>query len=153
MLRRHVVLLIAIRPSDGDVKPGGHRGAFQEEQAMRQHRVSPSPFLSSSHTRPTCNVVCPSGAWIENRPHSTSSICLVRNLNRVIVQLGRHWNRHILQCLLCVKLDINKFALNFKFHGYHTINCDDVRSEFSRFKTTQTNFEYMRSWHAKAICP
>ena len=34
MLRRHIVLLIAIRPSDGDVKPGGPLGAFREEQAM-----------------------------------------------------------------------------------------------------------------------
>ena len=48
MLRRHIVLLSAIRPSDGDVKPGGPLGAFREEQAMSQHRVSPSPFLSSS---------------------------------------------------------------------------------------------------------
>ena len=121
---RHIVLLIVIRPSDGDVKPGGplhgrlarwapfilqaslhftarsptlpslylcrssfsnpsiasptsqiilqpffrfsyitgfhlchlasrswSLGAFREEQAMSQHRVSPSPFLSSSsHT-------------------------------------------------------------------------------------------------------
>ena len=46
MLRR-----IAIRPSDGDVKPGGPLGAFWEEQAMSRHRGSPSPFLSSSsHT-------------------------------------------------------------------------------------------------------
>ena len=30
MLRRHIVLLIAIRPSDGDVKPGGPLGAFRE---------------------------------------------------------------------------------------------------------------------------
>ena len=51
MLRRHIILLIAIRPSDGDVKPGSPLGAFREEQAMSQHRVSPSPFLSSSsHT-------------------------------------------------------------------------------------------------------
>ena len=51
MLRRHIVLLIAIRPSDGDVKPGGPLGAFREEQAMSRHRISPSPFLSSSfHT-------------------------------------------------------------------------------------------------------
>ena len=51
MLRRHIALLIAVRPSDGDVKPGGPLGAFQEEQAMSRHRVSPSPFLSSSsHT-------------------------------------------------------------------------------------------------------
>ena len=43
-----IVLLIAIRPSDGDVKPGGLLGAIREEQAMSRHRVSPSPFLSSS---------------------------------------------------------------------------------------------------------
>ena len=51
MLRRHIVLLIAIRLSVGDVKPGGPLGAFREEQAMSWHRVSPCPFLSSSpHT-------------------------------------------------------------------------------------------------------
>ena len=50
MLRRHIILLIVIRPSDCDVKPGGPLGAFREEQAMSRHRVSPSPFLSSSHT-------------------------------------------------------------------------------------------------------
>ena len=48
MLRRNIVLLIAIRPSDGDVKPGGPLVAFLEEQAMRRHRVSPSLFISSS---------------------------------------------------------------------------------------------------------
>ena len=38
-------------PLDGDVKPGGHPGAFREEQVMSRHGVSPSPFLSSSsHT-------------------------------------------------------------------------------------------------------
>ena len=51
MLRRHTVLLIAIHPSDGDTKPGDPLGAFRQEQAMSRHRVSPSPFLSSSsHT-------------------------------------------------------------------------------------------------------
>ena len=51
MLRRHIVLLIAIRRSDGEVKPSGLLGAFRDEQAMSWHRVSPSPFLSSSsHT-------------------------------------------------------------------------------------------------------
>ena len=49
MLRRHIVLLIAIRPSDGDVEYGGPLGAFREEQAMSRHRVLPSPFLSSSY--------------------------------------------------------------------------------------------------------
>ena len=48
MLRRHIVLLIAISPSDGDVKAGGPLVAFREEQAMSRHRVSPSLFLSSS---------------------------------------------------------------------------------------------------------
>ena len=105
---RHIVLSIAIRPSVGDVKPGGPLDAFREEQAMSRHRVSPSPFVSSSSnttqtlthtvtltslppihytdTRPTRNVACPSGAWIENRPHSTPSIRLARNPKRVVVQ-------------------------------------------------------------------
>ena len=112
MLRSHIVLLIAIRPSDGDVKPGGPIGAFRKEQAMSWHRLSHSPFLSSSSyatqlhytncytnshpnlnflqhctdTLPTRNVVCPSGAWFENRPHLTPSIRLARNPKRIIVQ-------------------------------------------------------------------
>ena len=48
MLRRHIVLLVAIRPLDGDVKPGGPLSAFREEQAMSRLLVSPFPFLSSS---------------------------------------------------------------------------------------------------------
>ena len=31
MLRRHIVLLIVIHPSDGDVEPVGLLGAFREE--------------------------------------------------------------------------------------------------------------------------
>ena len=59
------------------------------------HWVSPSPFLwSSSHSRPTRNVVCPSGVWIKNRPHSMPSIRLVRNPKCIIVQLDRHWIMH-----------------------------------------------------------
>ena len=76
---------------------------------MSRHRVSTSPFLSSSSalttqlhyinshlnlnflqhytdTLTTRNVVCRSGAWFENRPHSTPTIRLVRNPKRVIVQ-------------------------------------------------------------------
>ena len=48
MLRRHIVLLIAIRPSDGDVKTGSPLVAFREDKVMRRHRVSPSPFFPSS---------------------------------------------------------------------------------------------------------
>ena len=116
MLRRHITLFIAISPSDGDVKPGGPLSAFWEEQAMSRHLVSPYPFLSSSHTtqlhytnsytysHPNLNfvqytiqilvsLVCPSGAWIENRPHWTPPICLALNPKHVIVQwvgIGTH---------------------------------------------------------------
>ena len=120
MLRRHIVLLIAIRTSDGDVKPGRPLDAFRKEQAMSRHRVSPSPFLSSSSshttqlhytnsytyshpnpnflqysidTRPTRNVVCPSGAWFENRSHLTPTIHFLWNPKRIIVQwvgIGTH---------------------------------------------------------------
>ena len=48
--KAHSTVEITIHPSDGDIKPGGPLGAFREEQAMSQHRVSPSPFLSSSST-------------------------------------------------------------------------------------------------------
>ena len=115
MLRRHIVLLIAYCPSDGDVKPGGPIGAFRVEQAVRRHRVSPSPFLSSSShttqlhytnsytyshpnlnflqhytdTLPTRNVVCPSSAWFENRPRVTP--CAEPEANNSAV--GWHWNR------------------------------------------------------------
>ena len=41
--------MIAIHLSDGGVKPGGPLGAFREEKAMSQHRVSPATFLSSSY--------------------------------------------------------------------------------------------------------
>ena len=115
MSRRHIVLLIAIRLSDGDVKPGGPVGAFLEEQAMTRHRVSPSPFLSlspSSHTtqihytnsytysHPNLNFVqytiqllVPHVMWSAQavrdskiETHSTSSISFARNPKRVIVQ-------------------------------------------------------------------
>ena len=126
MLRRPTELLIAIRPSDGDVKPGGPLSAFREEQAMSRHWVSPSPFPSSSSssshttqlhytssytyihpnlnflqyctgTRPMHNVVCPSGVWLKNRPHSMPSICLAWNPKHVIVQwvgIGTHTHTH-----------------------------------------------------------
>ena len=119
MLRRHIVLLIVIHPSDGDVKPDGPLGAFREEQAMSRHRVSSFPFLSSSSshttqlhytnsytyshpnlnflqhctdTLPTRNVVCPSGAWLKNRPHLTPSIHLAWNPKCIIVQCVGIWN-------------------------------------------------------------
>ena len=120
MLRRHIVLLIAIRPSNGEVKPGGPLGAFREEQAMSWHLVSPSPFLSSSSHRTqllytksytyshpnlnflqyTIQILIPHVMWssqvvhdLKNRPHSMPSICLAWNLKCIIVQwvgIGTH---------------------------------------------------------------
>ena len=107
MLRRNIVLSIAIRPSDGDIKPGGPLGAFRagtgfhllssfHHHHLLQHNYSTQSYPYShpnlnflqhyTDTLPTRNVVCPRGAWFENRPHSMPFICLVRNPKRVIVQ-------------------------------------------------------------------
>ena len=60
-----------------------------------------STFSSTlTDTRPTRNVVCPSGAWFENKPHLTPSIHLVWNPKRIIVQLvgiGTHFYSEIRQ--------------------------------------------------------
>ena len=50
MLRRHIILLIAIRLSDGDVKHRSLLGTFREEQAMNQTRFH---LLPSFHHHPT----------------------------------------------------------------------------------------------------
>ena len=42
--------------------------------------------LHYTDTHVTRNMVCPSGAWLKNRPHLTPSICLVWNPKCVIVQ-------------------------------------------------------------------
>ena len=47
MLRRHVVLLIAIRPSDGDVKPGGPVGVRRTTNRYNEPR---SDFPHSTRT-------------------------------------------------------------------------------------------------------
>ena len=112
MLRRHIVLLVAICPSDGDVKPGGPLGAFRDEQAMSWHRVSPSHFLSlSSHTTQlhytnsytyshpnlkflmyTIQILIPHAMWSaqvvrhSKIDHTQSFIRLARNPKCVIVQ-------------------------------------------------------------------
>ena len=49
MLGRHVVLLIAIRPSDGDVKPGGPLGAFREDYEPAPGFTFSLPFIIISH--------------------------------------------------------------------------------------------------------
>ena len=122
MFRRHIVLLIVIRLSDGDVKLGSPLGAFQEEQAMSRHQVSPSPFLSSSSRTTqlhytnsytyshsnlnflqyTIQVLVPHVMWSAQAVHDskidhTSSVCLVWNLKCIVVQwvgIGKHTHTH-----------------------------------------------------------
>ena len=65
MLRRHIVLMIAIHLLDGDVKPGGPLGA------MRRHRVSTSPLLSSSSQTVTHTVTLTSTFY--SRVHYTDT--------------------------------------------------------------------------------
>ena len=95
------------------------------------HTVILTSTFSSTHytdTRPTRNVVCPSGVWIENKPHSTSSICLARNPKHVIVQwVGIGTNIHTLfaslldadrwwtACELAVKVGI--MSQNWALHS------------------------------------
>ena len=110
MLRRHIVLLTAIRPLDGDVKPSSPLGAFREEQAMSQHGVSSSPFLSSSsrttqlhytnsytYSHPNLNflqytiqILVPHVMWsaqaVHDKPHLMPSIHLAWNPKCIIVQ-------------------------------------------------------------------
>ena len=126
MLRRHIVLLTEIRPSDGDVKPGGPLGLFEKRRlwagtgfhllpsfhyhhhtiTLHKHlHIQPtSPQLLPVHytdIRPTHNVVCPNGAWIENWPHSMPSIRLAWNPKRIIVQwvgIETHTHTHTYFC-------------------------------------------------------
>ena len=81
------------------------------------HIQSPYPLLPTVHhtdTRPTRNVVCPSGAWFENRPHSTPSIRFARNPKRVIVQwvgIGTHFP--INPRMKLSKLDLSPLSIEF----------------------------------------
>ena len=125
MLSRHILLVVAIRPSDGDVKPRGPFGAFREEQAMSRHRVSPSHFLSSpNHTTQlqdththiqspqpdflqyTIQILVTYVMWSAQAlrelkiEHSTPSIRLARNPKQVIVQwVGIGTNTDILKLI------------------------------------------------------
>ena len=62
-----------------------HNTITLHKQLHIQSSYPQLPPIHYTDTRPTRNVVCPSGAWIENRPHSTPSIRLARNPKQVIV--------------------------------------------------------------------
>ena len=134
MLRRHIVLLIVIHPSDGDVKPGGPLGAFREEQAMSWHRVSPSPFLSSSShtTRLHYTYIHPNLNFLQCTiqiliPHVMWSVQAVREskIDHTYViyppcaepkarnsAVGWHWKTHTHTFYLPVSLNLKLFGLN-----------------------------------------
>ena len=158
MLRRHIVLMIVICPLDGYIKPGGPLGAFWEQQAMSRHQVSPSPFLSSFHTTqtvthtvtltstsysrqyrysyPTCNVVCPSGVWFENRSHSTPSIlpCTEPEVHNSAVSW--HWNNTHILIMVVIIIIISLFSLTCttnlytNFHGLNPWNISVLSRDF-----------------------
>ena len=176
MLRRRIILLIAIRLSNGDVKSGCPLGAFQKEQAMSRHWVSPSPFLSSSShttqitlhkqlhiqspepqlstvhytdTRPTRNVVCPSGAWFKNRPHLTPSIHFAWNPKHIIVQwvgIGTHTCLENIICNKIIKKPMDTTFLNIRnfnwlLHIATHLFAKSVHDRSAKFTTR--NFECM----------
>ena len=73
-----------------------------------QHNYTTQTVTHITDTHPTCNVVCPSGAWLENKPHSTPSIRLGRNPKHVIVQwvgIGTHTHT-LLKIIICIKLEM-----------------------------------------------
>ena len=60
------------------------------------HRVTltlTSNIIHYTDTRPTRNVVCPSGAWLKNRPHSKPCPPCVEPEARNSA-VGWHWNTH-----------------------------------------------------------
>ena len=94
------------------------------------HTVTVTSTFYSAHCTDNLarrNVVCPSGAWLENRPHSTPSIRLERNPKRVIVQwvdIGAHTHMFVLQHKNSPKL-LNiafEFPLQVTFAPSHESN-------------------------------
>ena len=75
--------------------PSSHTQHNYTTQTVTLTVTLTSTFYSTlyRYSHPTRNVVCPSGAWFENRPHSTPPIRLAWNPKHVIVQwvgIGTH---------------------------------------------------------------
>ena len=62
MLRRHIVLLISIRPSDGDVKPGGPVGVFSR-------RAGYEPALGFTFSLPFIIIFIPHNNYTYSNPN------------------------------------------------------------------------------------
>ena len=112
---------------------------------------SPKPQLSPVHytdTHPTRNVVCPSGARFENRPHLTPSSHLVWSPKHVIVQwvgIGTHTHIHRMldwkkwsYCLACQIPRFNSHGLLFlwsyvkdKVYRTHVTDLDDLKARIN----------------------
>ena len=75
--------------------PSFHHHPIQHNNTTQTVTLTISPTSTFSR-----KVVCPSGAWFENRPHLTPSIHLVWNPRHIIVQwvgIGTHINRSSIQ--------------------------------------------------------
>ena len=78
------LLLIAIRPSDGNVKPGGPLGAFREEQPAPGFTYSSSSLTTQSHYTNSYTYSHPNLNFLQYTiqilfPHVTWSAQAVRN--------------------------------------------------------------------------
>ena len=106
MLIKYIALLKAIRPSDGDVKPGGYLVTLREEKAMRRYRVSAAPsFSSSSHPylnflQYTIQILVPHVMW-SAQAERESKIDHIRRIYPPSTEIearncavGWHWNTH-----------------------------------------------------------
>ena len=82
--------------------------------------------LHYTDTHPTRNVVCPSGAWFENRPHSTPSIHLAWNPKHVIV----HWNTHTFIIIIIIIITMKRTKIIFKSCGLGTYSTEALIYEF-----------------------
>ena len=115
--------------------------------------------LTSTDTHPTHNVVCPSGAWFENRPHLTPSIHLAWNPKHIIVQwvgIGTHTHTHITTKNIHVRfvcyLKTRDFYLwsNLKNKVYktnpHTLDelKQNIRTEISEAELMRVNANFLR---------
>ena len=124
MLRRHILLLIAIHNQMGTLSLAAPLVRFEKSRlwagtafhllpSFHNHHhptlhnittqtvtyrvtltsASSSVLVHYTDTRPTRNVVCPSGVWFENRPYWTPFIHLAWNPKRIIVQWVGIWNK------------------------------------------------------------
>ena len=66
--------------------PSFHHHPSQHNYTTHTVTLTSTCYVHYTDTHPTCNVVCPSGAWFKNRLHSKPFVCLARNPKCIMVQ-------------------------------------------------------------------